>query len=93
MRSRDASQVYSDRLAEVKLPLLLLAATHDLQRPPEAVRASFDELGSSDKAFVKAGVADGFSVDFGHDDLLAGLAAPAEVFPVVGDWLAARSRT
>ncbi len=50
-----------------------------------------DELGSSDKAFVRAGVADGFSVDFGHDDLLAGIAAPAEVFPVVGDWLAARS--
>jgi hypothetical protein len=37
-------------------------------------------------------VATGFSVDFGHDDLLAGLAAPTEIFPRIAEWLEARSR-
>jgi len=91
MRSRDGSVVYSERLGEVRLPLLVIAAARDLQRPPEAVRAAFEAFGSTDKTFVRAGIAAGFSVDFGHDDLLAGFAAPAEVFPRIASWLAARS--
>ena len=90
MRNRDGSVVYSDRLADVRLPLLVMAAARDLQRPPEAVRAAFDAFGSRDKTFLRVGIADGFSVDFGHDDLLAGLAAPAEVFPRIAAWLAER---
>jgi hypothetical protein len=93
MRSRDGAVVYSERLAEVRLPLLGLAAARDLQRPPEAMRAAFAAFASPDKTFLCAGVAEGFSVDFGHDDLLAGLAAPDEVFPRIADWLAARSGT
>lgn len=90
MRNRAGSMVYSEQLADVRLPLLVLAAARDLQRPPEAVRAAFDAFGSSDKTFVRAGIADGFSVDFGHDDLLAGVAAPAEVFPRIAAWLVQR---
>ncbi|MBI4517943.1 MAG: alpha/beta fold hydrolase [Deltaproteobacteria bacterium] len=90
MCSRDGSVVYSERLDEVRLPLLVMAAARDLQRPAEAVREAFDACGSSDKTFLRAGVAGGFSVDFGHDDLLAGLAAPAEVFSRIADWLVAR---
>lgn len=93
MRSRDGAIVYSARLAEVTLPLLAIAAAQDLQRPPDAVRATVAALGSQDKTFLRAGVADGFSVDFGHDDLLAGRAAPADVFPRIAGWLAERSRT
>ena len=92
MSSRDGSVVDSERLAEVKLPLLIVAAAHDLQRPPESVRAAFEAFGSPDKTFLLAGVEDGFSLDFGHDDLLAGRAAPAEVFPRIADWLALRSQ-
>jgi len=90
MRSRDGAVTYSARLSEVRLPLLVIAAAHDLQRPPAGVRAAFEAFGSSDKTFLLAGVADGFSVDFGHDDLLAGVASPAEVFPRIAGWLAAR---
>lgn len=91
MRSRDGSRVYSRRLADVRLPLLVLAAARDLQRPAEAVHDAYEAFGSSDKTFVRAGVESGFSVDFGHDDLLAGLAAPREIFPRIRDWLAERS--
>jgi pimeloyl-ACP methyl ester carboxylesterase len=92
MRRRDGSVIYSACLADVTLPLLVVAAEHDLQRPADAVRAAFDTFGSQDKTFLRPGVAEGFSVDFGHDDLLAGLAAPTEVFPRIADWLAERSR-
>jgi len=91
MRTRDGSIVYSDRLGEFTLPVMLLAGAHDLQRPPEGVRATCDAIGSRDKTFVLAGIADGFSVDYGHDDLLTGLQSPAEIYPLIADWLTARS--
>jgi hypothetical protein len=91
MRSRDGAVVYSARLDEVRLPLLLIAAAHDLQRPPAGVRAAFEAFGSTDKTYLRAGIADGCSVDFGHDDLLAGVASPGEIFPRIAGWLAERS--
>lgn len=93
MHNRTGSVIYSERLGDVRLPLLLLAAARDLQRPPESVRTAHEALGSTDKTFLIVGRESGFSVDFGHDDLLAGRAAPAEVFPRIADWLAARSTT
>ncbi len=87
MRTRDGSLVYADRLDDVRLPVLVLAGAADLQRPPDAVRATFDALGSPDKTFVRVGVDDGFPVDAGHDDLVAGLCAPSHVFPIVTRWL------
>jgi predicted alpha/beta hydrolase len=86
MRSRDGTVVYSARLAEVRLPLLIMVAAHDLQRPPDAVKAAFDAFGSTDKTFLRCGVAEGFSFDFGHDDLLAGLASPTEIYPKIAEW-------
>lgn len=91
MRTIDGSIVYSDRLDQFTLPVLLLAGAHDLQRPPEGVQATFNAIGSTDKTFVLAGVANGFSVDSGHDDLLTGLHSPAEIYPIIADWLATRS--
>lgn len=87
MRDTEGKVVYRDRLGEIRLPVLLMAGGHDLQRPAEAVRDTFEAIGSDDKTFVLAGIDGGFSFDFGHDDLLAGRRAPAEVFPVVREWL------
>ena len=92
MTAADGSLDYAAGLADVRLPLLLLAAARDLQRPPEAVEAALAAFGSADKRVVRVGTAAGFSVDYGHDDLLAGLAAPREVFPLVASWLAEHSR-
>ena len=55
MRSLDYTTVWSDHLGEINLPLLIMAAAHDLQRPPEASRATFEAIGSSDKTWVEAG--------------------------------------
>lgn len=84
--SRDGID-FAARLPDLELPLLLLSAARDLQRPTAAVRDTFDAIGSDDKRLVVAGRDEGFAVDYGHDDLLAGNAAPAEIFPLVADWL------
>ncbi len=90
MRSIDHATVWSDRLAEFTIPVLVLVGAADRQRPPDAVEATANALGSPDKTFVRAGVATGFPVDFGHDDLLAGRDTPGSVFPLIADWLDAR---
>jgi pimeloyl-ACP methyl ester carboxylesterase len=90
-RSRDGARIWSDRLDEVTLPVLVVAGEADRQRPPEAARATFDALGSTDKTFFLAGTTTGLPVDVGHDDLLAGLCSPASVYPRITDWLARHS--
>lgn len=91
MRSVDHSVIWSDRLGEFDLPVLLIAGAADLQRPPDAVAATAAALGSVDKRFVRAGSAEGWPTEVGHDDLLAGLCAPTHTFPLVTDWLAAHA--
>ena len=87
MRNLDGTTTWSDQLHDITMPVLVMAAAHDLQRPADAIRATFDALGSPDKRWVLAGTATGFSVDFGHDDLVAGRASAAEVFPLITSWL------
>jgi pimeloyl-ACP methyl ester carboxylesterase len=87
MRSVDHATVWSDRTSEVTIPMLLLAAARDLQRPAEAVRDSLPLLGSRDKTFMQIGTATGYRVDYGHDDLIAARTSPDEVFPLIRDWL------
>lgn len=91
MRDRAGTIEWSDHLDEIKLPLLIMAAAHDLQRPPEATRETYEAFGSLDKTFILAGKESGYSVDFGHDDLISARAAKEEVWPQIRDWLAGHS--
>ncbi|GIW41543.1 MAG: hydrolase [Candidatus Binatia bacterium] len=91
MADRKGRVVYSDRASEIRLPLLFLVGAHDLQRPPESVRSAWEAVGSRDKTLVVAGKEHGFGFDFGHDDLVAGLRAPTEIFPRIAEWLERRS--
>lgn len=87
MRSLDHETVWSDRLDEFDLPVLVGAAARDLQRPADAALATFEALGSTDKTWFLGGTEGGLSVDFGHDDLVAAIASPDEVFPRLTEWL------
>ncbi len=64
-----------------------MAGAKDLQRPAAATRATFQSLGSTDKTYLEAGIEVGFSLDFGHDDQVAGRASRSEVFPHILRWL------
>jgi pimeloyl-ACP methyl ester carboxylesterase len=90
MRSRDGSEVWSDRLGELTMPIFVMAGAADRQRPPAGALATFDAIGSADKEWLLAGRDDGFPLDVGHDDLLAGLCSPTHVYPRIADWLDAR---
>lgn len=87
MRTLDHRVAWSEHLSEMRLPVLVMAGARDLQRPAWAVRRTAEALGSEDKTYLEAGVESGFSVDFGHDDLVAGRASRTEVFPKVVSWL------
>ena len=81
-----------DALKGVRLPMLLVAGTLDNLAPPVAMQHVFDRVGSEDVTFRVMGRAHGSVVDYGHGDLIIGDHAPEEVFPLVGDWLAARAK-
>jgi pimeloyl-ACP methyl ester carboxylesterase len=92
MRSVDGSVLWSNRLGEFTLPVLVMAGAADRQRPPEAARETFERLGSTDKQWVLAGTEMGFPIDVGHDDLVAGLCSPRLVYPPLAAWLRVRMR-
>lgn len=87
MSSLDGRTRWSDRLEEIRAPVLLLSGARDLQRPPDSVEETAAMLVNAKATFVRCGKAAGLSVDYGHDDLFAGRSAPREVFPIVRDWL------
>ncbi|MFO0679862.1 MAG: alpha/beta hydrolase [Polyangiaceae bacterium] len=74
---------YGPELERLAHPLLVVAGRHDELAPLASVKPLFDRSASTDKAFVP--------VDGGHIDLLVGRHAPKAVWPVVTNWLDARS--
>lgn len=90
MRSGDGVD-YAKHLGEVTLPALLIAGAVDRQRPAAAVADTAAALGGDDVTFVNAGIAGGYRVDYGHDDVLAGRMAPVEIYPLIVGWLTDRS--
>ena len=58
----DHTSVWSERLDEIGLPLLIVAAAHDLQAPPEATRAAYEAIGSRDKTWIEPGVSSAVTI-------------------------------
>lgn len=85
--SRDGTRNYLHDLSSLSVPLLVVAGRRDVVAPPDRVRPFFDAAGSEDKQWVLAGRDAGFSSDYGHLDLTAGIHAPDEIFPLVAAWV------
>lgn len=86
-RSIDQRRDYRAELARISTPALLLAGPRDVLASPDAVKDTFDALGSKDKRFFICSRAQGLRVNYGHFDLVIGREAPAEIFPMVVRWL------
>ncbi len=86
-RSIDQRRDYRAELPRITVPALFLAGPRDLLAPPDAVKDAHDAVASADKRFVICSRAQKFSVNYGHFDMLLGNHAPAEVYPVVREWL------
>ncbi|MBU1669987.1 MAG: alpha/beta fold hydrolase [Actinobacteria bacterium] len=80
-READGYYCYTDNLSKLSLPALLLAdATTDTTSPEDVRRVCEGKTPNELDAFrVVEGTA--------HVDLVCGLDAPRETFPVIGEWL------
>ncbi|MEW6355671.1 MAG: alpha/beta fold hydrolase [Planctomycetota bacterium] len=90
-KAMDGSFNYTAEIPRVKTPILLVAGKVDNLGDCEGVREAYNRVSSPDKTFRLFGLANGDSIDYGHDDLVIGKHAPKEVFPFIRNWLDKRT--
>jgi polyhydroxyalkanoate synthase len=71
------------RLEAITCPVLAVGASDDPIAPPESVRAMLDVVGGHDKRWLE--------VPGSHLSLVIGAEASQRLWPLISDWLAARS--
>jgi predicted alpha/beta hydrolase len=81
---------YRAALGLVRAPMLCVAGAKDHLAPAAAVHL-VSSFVKGPVECVTAGVAHGFSADYGHGDLVLGRRAPDEIVPVIADFLARHS--
>ena len=86
-RFGDAERDWWAGLAEVKVPVMAVAAVGDTQDPAWACRKLFEQFGSGVAEFLCLGRKNGFSGDFGHVEMLVSKEAQREVWPLIEQWL------
>jgi pimeloyl-ACP methyl ester carboxylesterase len=91
LRSVDGGTVFRASLGDVRVPMLFLAGRDDRIVSPDRVWSYYDAVGSLDKRFVVASVANGMHADYGHLDLIAGDHAAEDTFPLIVGWLEAHA--
>ena len=83
----DDGHDYTTGMARIDVPILFVAGALDHLAPPAVVMDGFRRVRSADKRIVVLSRANGFRHDYGHVDMTIGETAPAEVFPLLGEWL------
>lgn len=92
LRSSDQKIDYFARLAEVRVPILMVAGDGDILADVPSNWQTYRSLGSEDKTFYRFGRMHGHYADYGHCDLVWSRHAPDEVFPEIVRWLDARQK-
>ncbi len=85
--SLDKKVNYSALLGEVVTPSFFLVGQLDNMATVGAVKYTYRQISSEDKAFRLFGRINGDKADYGHDDIIIGRHARAEVFPEILKWL------
>ena len=80
---------FTEQLERVTTPILILAGGRDELTPVRDLQRVFERIGSRDKVFRIVDRKHGFAHDYSHADLVLGLHAPDDVYPVVFEWLEA----
>ena len=88
--STDRAIDYTQRLSQLRVPLLAVSGAGDKLVPSAAVAAWIDHVGSEDKTFIELSEANGHAADYGHLDLVLGDAAREEVLNPIVSWLETR---
>ncbi len=89
--SADLQLSYRVKLGLVRVPTLIVAGAKDRVAPVGAVNYGFRSLTVNDRALLVFGKDYGYIHDYSHLGLLLGDGAYDEVFPVVFEWIEART--
>jgi pimeloyl-ACP methyl ester carboxylesterase len=81
---------FTEHLERITTPILIVAGSQDGLTPVRDLERVYERVASRDKAFEVIGIAQGYKHDYSHADLVLGLHAPNDVFPVITGWLDAR---
>lgn len=90
-RSADGRVDYRQAVGRMQRPVLVVGGTADPMAPPDVSRDYFELLSTADKQLALFGRSYGHAHEYGHGDLVVGTSATDEVYPVVRDFLVARS--
>jgi pimeloyl-ACP methyl ester carboxylesterase len=89
MSDRYAMFDFTEHLERVVTPILIIAGSKDGLTPPRDLEHVYQRIASRDKAFRIIGKQHGCARDYSHADLILGLHAPVDVYPVILQWLEA----
>jgi len=87
LTSLDGGTRYEDLLPNVTTPLLLVAGDRDQQASTALAERTLASLPGDGHRTAFFGPAFGHSTSYGHFDLVAGIHAEQEVYPVLLEWL------
>jgi pimeloyl-ACP methyl ester carboxylesterase len=88
--SWDGQVDYEAGLDRIHFPVIQIAAAQRYS-PERAAQVLIERAPVRDKAYVRVGMAEGFSEDYNHFTVLLGERARDEIFPIVADFLLQRS--
>ncbi len=86
-QSADGEVCYLDQLAKVEVPVRIVASVGDHMAPPHTVSPAAELWGGPVCEYIVLGTDEGEVNAPCHAGMLAGRAAPRQVYPLVLDWL------
>lgn len=86
-RSADGAHDYTAGMADIEVPIFFLVGQLDHLAPPALFREVYPRVKAPEKRIEVLSVANGYHHDYGHLDLVIGESAPAEVYPLLVDWV------
>lgn len=92
MRDRYALFDFTDHLERITTPLLIIAGSHDRLTPARDLERVHRAVSSPQKEFRIIGKTHGAAHDYSHADLILGLHAPDDVYPLILGWLEKQRR-
>jgi polyhydroxyalkanoate synthase len=90
--SHDGKYNYTANMYRIKVPIMVMGGGADEFADETVLKKSFGRVTSRDKSIVVFSKEKGYSVDYGHCDLILGKNSKKEVYPVILSWLDKRAK-
>lgn len=85
-RSGDLNYSYKQNLDKITTPMLVLVGSGDELAMTDNVIYAYDHISSPDKTLILLSKENSFC-DYGHFDIVIGIHAQQEVYPLIADWI------